>query len=243
MNLYSNKHLIEVNCGFAFPNETTLWDSTFFGQYYEKIKVLGFSDREERKGVQIKFEAIVKSAKTSPISASEIEDQIVFRNPQKGWAILMGKGKISFHILKDYTKWDDFIEQFIKPFTELYKGIGLGNGTRQCSVVYLNRFAKKKEENLSDYFTMATQLDSKFGVETVTSVQRVFNNTKNLLIAKLNSQTGNDDINTINLECGAICVNTDCLESDDWLNQAYKTREPIREFFEELITERLRKEL
>ena len=33
---YSNRHLREVNCSFQFPEETTPWDSTFFGRFYEK---------------------------------------------------------------------------------------------------------------------------------------------------------------------------------------------------------------
>ena len=36
---YSNHYLTEVNCGFHFSAETTEWDSIFFGQFYEKIKL------------------------------------------------------------------------------------------------------------------------------------------------------------------------------------------------------------
>jgi uncharacterized protein (TIGR04255 family) len=242
LSQYSNGHLIEVNCGFQFLNETTEWDSTFFGLYYEKIKELGFVEKQQRKGVQIKFEGNLIDTDKSPITSSQVEDQVVFRNNDKGWAIVMGKNKISFHIVKGYTVWNDFVGNFIKPFSELYKSLGLGNGTHQCSVVYLNNFIKPKTEKLSDFFTLISPLDAKFGLESNTFVQRIISDKDNLLIAKFNSLLNNDNLN-ITLECGAVCVNKTSIESQDWLQQADSTHDPIKDFFEELITEKLRKEL
>jgi uncharacterized protein (TIGR04255 family) len=239
---YSNHHLIEVNCGFQFPEETVNWDSTFFGQYYEKIKDSGFIEREDRKGVQIMFNAFISDSKSPPITTSQIEDQVIFKNSEKGLAILIGKGRVSFHCIKGYQKWDVFLNEFIMPFAEHYKSLGLGNGKRQCSVVYLNRFTKSVEENLSDYLTIISSLEPKFGVEIMSSVQRVVSNKKNLLIAKLNSQVVEKTQN-INLECGAVCINEKCMSNEDWSYQANQTHEPILSFFEAIITEKLRKEL
>jgi uncharacterized protein (TIGR04255 family) len=179
---YSNRHLVEVNCGFQFLNETTAWDSTFFGQFYEKIKSDGFTERQERKGVQIKFDGNQTNKDAAPITSSEIEGQIIFKNNSKGMAIAMGKSRISFHIVKDYKGWLDFVTNFIEPYTNIYKELGLGNGERQCSVVYLNQFIKQNDEKLSDYFTIISQIDSKFGVERTTSIQRVIENDINFLI-------------------------------------------------------------
>jgi len=239
---YTNNHLAEVNCGFQFPDETVAWDSTFFGQYYEKIKDLGFKEREERKGVQITFNGLLVDAKKPPVATSQIEDQVIFRNSEKGLAILIGKGRVSFHCVKEYKGWDVFMSDFLLPFSEHYKSLGLGNGKRQCSVVYLNRFTKNVDENLSDYLTIISPLEQKFGIEIVSSVQRVVSNKKNLLIAKLNSQVIEKTQN-INLECGAVCVNEECMNSNDWSYQASQTHEPILSFFEAIITEKLRKEL
>jgi uncharacterized protein (TIGR04255 family) len=238
---YSNKHLTEVNCGFQFPEESVAWDSTFFGQFYEKIKELGFTDREERKGVQIRFNGNVADSKL-PITTSHVEDQVVFRDKTKGLAILLGKGKISFHCVNDYKNWEVFLKTFIIPFSELYKSLGLGNGKRQCSVVYLNRFTKKAEDKLSDYFTIVNSLEQKFGQEVATSIQRIVTNPKNQLVTKLNSQQIGG-IQNINLECGAVCINEECMKSDDWSYQANQTHEPIFEFFEAIISEKLRGEL
>ncbi len=239
---YSNNHLIEVNCGFQFIEETVVWDSTFFGQYYEKIRNLGFEDKEERKGVQITFNAVQAGFQNLPITTSQVEDQVLFKNIEKGLAILIGKGRISFHCIRGYQTWDVFLNDFIIPFSEHYRSIGLGNGKRQCSVVYLNRFTKSVEETLSDYFTIISPLEKKFGIEIISTVQRVVANDKNLLIAKLNSQVVNKTQN-INLECGAVCVNEGCMNSDNWGDQASQTHEPILSFFEAIITEKLRKEL
>jgi uncharacterized protein (TIGR04255 family) len=239
---YSNRHLVEVNCGFQFPQETIAWDNIFFGQYYERIKIKGFTERETRKGVQIKFQGTPGSNSTIPFTSSEIEDQVIFKNSDKGWAISIGKGKISFHIIKGYQKWEVFLSEFIEPYFKLYTELGLGNGMRQCNIVYLNRFLKPINEKLADYFTIISQLDAKFGVETTTSLQRVIRNDSNLLITKLNTQLLPNGLN-INLECGAICTSVVCMNSQDWIFQANSTHAPIKDFFESLITEKLRKEL
>lgn len=239
---YSNRHLVEVNCGFQFANETTPWDSTFFGQFYEKIKTTGFTERQERKGVQIKFDGNLKNKGAAPLSSSEIEDHIIFKNNDKGIAIAMGKNKISFHIVKEYSNWGNFVTNLIEPYTKIYRELGLGNGVRQCSIVYLNRFIKKSDEKLSDYFTIISPIDIKFGIERTTSIQRIIENDANFLITKLNSQARLDGLN-INLECGAICKSTVCMNTPDWIYQANQTHEPIFNFFESIITEKLRKEL
>jgi len=239
---YSNKHLVEVNCAFHFPEETTPWDSTFFGQYYEKIKHKGFIHREERKGVQITFKEQDFDASSDPITASPIEDQVLFRNLEQNQAILLGKNRISFHLLNDYKGWEFFIDQMIKPYSEYYKALGLGNGIMQASIVYLNKFVKSADKDLSAYFTIVSQVKSKFGNEAMTFIQRVFSNDKNLLIAKLNSQISGAS-QLINLECGAVCNNHLDMQKMDWILQANQTHEPILNFFEDIITHNLKKEL
>jgi uncharacterized protein (TIGR04255 family) len=235
---YSNNHLAEVNCGFVFNNETTPWDSTLFGQFYEKIRKEGFNAKEERKGVQFTFN--VNQLEKFPISSTqEIEDQVIFKNNEKGWAISMSKNKVSFHIIKNYTNWQDFLNNFIKPYFAYYKELGLGNGMRQCNMVYLNRFQKPLNEKLSDDFTLISPTEDEFGIEKITAINRIIENETNLLIAKFNSQVISN-IRNINFECGAICKSVDCMNSKDWVDQADKTHAPVRNFFESIITEKLR---
>lgn len=239
---YSNKHLIEINCGFQFPEETAQWDTIYFGQFYEKIKTFGYTDRQERKGIQIRFDATNLSPNNLPITTSEAEDQVVFRNNTDGLAIILGKGRVSFHCVSNYKGWNVFADEVIRPLSEQYKSIGLGNGKRQCNIVYLNRFNKPSGENLSDYFTIISSLQLDFGTEIVTSVQRIMSNKDNLLIAKLNSMVI-DNSQVINLECGAMCTNDECMNSVDWVLQANKTHEPILSFFNAIVTDKLKEEL
>ena len=238
---YSNLHLVEVNCGFQFHKETTPWDSTFFGRFYEKIIKYGFKGKEERKGFQVKFG--IDARRNLPISpTSEIEDQVIFKN-NDGMAILMAKNKISFHIVRNYTIWEDFVSKLIKPFSEIYRSLELGNGERNCNLIYLNKFVKPSTGKLSDYFTIVSPLNEALdGIEINTVVQRVVDNGKNLLIAKLNSQLNNNMYN-INLECGSMNKDSALMNGEDWIDQANKTHKPVNDFFESIITQNLRDEL
>lgn len=241
---YNNQHLIEVYCGYQFQNETLEWDSTYFGRFYEQIKVKGFTEKQERKGFQITFDGNLQKQDFSSVKSQQIEDQMIFKNNEKGWAIIMGKNLLSFHIVKNYPGWDIFVSEFIKPFTEIYKNLGLGAGARQCNIVYLNKFTRKSSDSLSDYFKIISPLDKGFGVEKNISIQRVFENENNFLVVKMNSlrQIPNDNI-VINLECGAICKSSECMNGQDWIYQANETHKPIFLFFESIITENLKKEL
>jgi uncharacterized protein (TIGR04255 family) len=236
---YNNLHLIEVNYGFQFTSSSP-WDSTYFGQYYERIKEHGFTDKQERKGIQIQLSnnpvQVIRSGQT-------VDDQIIFKDPIKGWAIAMGKDKISFHIIKDYKGWDNFKQKLIIPFYQIYLDLGLGKGRRQSNMIYLNKFTKDISVNLSDYFTIIQGLDDSFGIEANTFIQRTFNTSSNVLITKLNSQLRPDGRKNIVLECGAVCRDSKLMTSNNWQEQTDKTHEPIRNFFEAIITEKLRKEL
>lgn len=239
---YTNKHLVEVNCGFQFPEEHVSWDSTFFGQFYERIKNSGFDQKEERKGVQLTFKGDFTNPSTLPVTASAIEDQVIFRNTTKNYAIILGKGKISFHIVNSYPGWDAFLSDLIKPFFNIYNQLGLGNGLRQCTIVYLNKFTKASDVDLSDYFTIVSHVEPGFGSEITTSVQRMIANDKLLLIAKMHSQLDGHH-KTIHLECGAVSTNEESMKSTDWLAHANETHEPIPTFFEAIVTDQLKKEL
>ena len=240
---YSNKHLIEVICSFEFIDEGPKWDSIYFGSYYEKIKLHGFTERQERKGIMFQMFPTLANSSLGPMSPVQSQgEQIIFKNSNKNWGITLAKSSISFHVLKDYTQWENFRNDFIKPFYDFYLELGLGTGLRNCSVMYLNRLQKSAAENLSDYFTIISPLDRTFGAEQNTLVQRIFKGENdNFLIAKLNAFLLPNNLNNIlvNLECGAISL----ASAADWLDQANNTHAPIQKFFESIIKEKLREEL
>jgi len=234
-----NRHLIEVICSFSFLEETTEWDSIFFGSFYELIKADGFTERQERKGVQISFSGNLNNGLEPPVpSAHSIEAQVIFKNPVKGTAILLGKNQLSFHCLSNYSTWENFISTVVRPYSERYRSLGLGNGKQQCSIVYLNRFQYSGQDDLSEYFNLITPLSKDLGNEMSTTVQRVVSNGKNLLIAKLNKATA-EDVQTVNLECGSVCIDGSIMGSDDWIGQANSTHEPVRDFFNAIVTQKL----
>jgi hypothetical protein len=110
-------------------------------------------------------------------------------------------------------------------------------------VVYLNRFIKEPNDDLSEYFTLISPLHGENRIESTTILQRTFNNNgKNELFTKLSTQIIGGKRH-INFECGAFCINDECMNSDNWINQADETHGPIRSFFEEIITPKLRQEL
>jgi uncharacterized protein (TIGR04255 family) len=173
-----------------------------------------------------------------------LDDLVVFKNSVNGWGITMGKDRISFHIVKDYPGWESLRDKLIKPFYEIYANLGLGGVPRQNSVIYLNKIRKPITEKYTDYFTIISPLQEAFGIETSFFVQRVFNKEANTLVAKLFSQpiAGSNEIDII-LECGAVCISNDLIHDANWLRQAEETHSPIKDFFEAMITDKLRKEL
>lgn len=236
---YSNKHLTEVICGFEFLEDPAIWDSVYFGSYFEKIRQLGFIERQERKAM--KFQVLPSNSNPGPLPpVLPPEDQFVFKNPVKNWGITMSKGVISFHVLKNYSGWIAFRDELITPFYTYYLDLGLGRGARNCTVMYLNQFEKPVSENLSDYFTIVSTLDKHFGPEKNTIVQRLFKDPKDqLLLTKLNTQDIPTNRYRINLECGALSLNSNM----NWLEQADSVHAPILKFFESIITDKQRQEL
>jgi hypothetical protein len=152
----------------------------------------------------------------------------------------MSKGVISFHILKDYAGWAFFRDDLIRPFYTLYQDLGLGSGRRNCTVMYLNRFEKPISYHLSDYFTIVSDIDKAFGPEKNTVIQRLFKGSEDqLLLTKLSTQDIPNEKYQINLECGAISLQS----NNNWIDQAEHTHAPIQSFFESIITDKQRQEL
>lgn len=242
---YSNKHLLEVVCGFNFSPDGVKWDSAFFGQYYDKVQGLGFTERVEQKGIQVQLTDYPQEITKSPkISTRDVESKMIFKNPSNGFAITMGKDQISFHRVSQYTHWVDFMKLFITPCIEIYQSLGLYHEKKNCQVIYLNRFDFASDENLSDYFTFLNPIGKEFGYENSTIIQRTFNYKDiMLLVVKLNNFILADGKQQVTLESGAISIDQNLNEESSWDKLASTTHEPIRNFFESIITDKLRKQL
>lgn len=230
---YNNRHLAEVICAFEFPFETVSWDNTLFGRFYDKISAQ-FPIRHTRKGVQIKFDTNISNPIDNRISSSPVEDQMLFQNDEKGWTILMGNKTLSFHITKNYPGWEAFMQTFVKPVLEFYTGIGLGNGDKTCGVVYLNHFPNLEGEPF-EYFTITNKLEKVIGTETNSTIQRTFATENLSLIARIKCLKTVEGLN-VNLECG--CISN--LSSNELIELAFLTRDPVKNFFESIATDKLK---
>lgn len=155
MSEENNKHhLTEVLCGFWFNPSSNVWDSTFFGKFHEKIEPLGYKDKQEQKGFQVKFELKAEAGQNVPFSEmNETEPRMVFKNTQSGFAIVMATNFVSFHKLAPYKNWESLMAEQVVPGMKEYHGIGLGNDVAQVQALYLNKYTLQIEDKLSDYFS------------------------------------------------------------------------------------------
>lgn len=235
---YKNNHLVEVNCGFHFLDDSSNWDSTYFGQFYELIKSNGFNEKLERKGIQVTIKDD-KNSTSSKIASQEVEEQVIFKNSTNGLAILIAKNRISFHSVGNYTNWHSFSNDFILPNLEKYISLGLGKGNYRLNVLYLNKFQINIHSKTSDYLTFYNEIENFANIQEIdNNFRRVFkSNDLTLLIRGNRTQNINNSI--ITFECGSFLdsQNLNVENLTDTLNLAHK---PIRDLFENSITEKLK---
>lgn len=242
--IYKNNHLLEVNCGFHFNTNDSNWDSTYFGQFYDKIKGFGFNEKIERKGIQVTIKEDKEETKAR-IASQEIEDQVIFKNTNKGLAIILAKDKISFHSLGNYIDWDNFSNSFIKPMFEIYLNLGLDYGNVKCNVVYLNRFSIDENSKISEHLNFINEINNLEGIYEVDSnFQRVFRKNDLTLLLRGNYIIDKNNLSNkvINLECGSI-IEIPKINKQNLIEIIDKVHSPIRELFENSITDQLKKTL
>ncbi len=239
--IYKNEHLLEVNCGFHFIDEQQNWDSTCFGIFYDKIKVLGFTDKVERKGIQITI-GDGQDIK-SKIASQETEDQFIFKNPIKNNAIILSKNRVSFHSVK-YNGWDNFSREFIKPMFNKYRELNLGYGRFRCNVVYLNRFNFENNNKISDYLKCLNDLEIDDYVEVDSKFQRIFKIDNGILLLLRGNLIIEQTLDKrfIHLECGSFLDAKD-INNDTILDIIDSCHLPVRDLFENSITDSLKQSL
>lgn len=237
--MYSNKHLKEVVCTFKFIQGSTKWDSAFFGQFYDKIIDGGFNERQEKKGIVFEFNpALGNQAST----IQEGESQMIFRNTAKNYAITMGNQFISFHIVATYETWEKFNDDLIRPYMEKYLELGIYEKLFSCQLVYLNQFNFSDKEELSDYFTALSPSLKQFGREANVQLAKNYITANGVVLnLRLTPQPiAHEQTMTYMLECGATGTIPTGGEIKNWQSVSADVRKPVRDFFESIITQRLR---
>ncbi|SDH70780.1 TIGR04255 family protein [Pedobacter terrae] len=237
--MYSNRHLKEVVCTFKFIQGSVKWDSAFFGQYFDKIIGYGFTERQEKKGIVFQFNPAMGNQAST---VQEGESQMIFRNPEKNYAITMGNQFISFHIVSTYKNWEVFNEKLMKPFMEKYIELGIYEKLFSCQLVYLNSFGFSPNDNLSEYFMVISNPLTQFGREANVQVAKNYI-THNGIILNLRitpQPAGTDGLIPYMLECGATGTMQEGADIKDWQKISSDVRQPVRDFFESIITHKLR---
>lgn len=237
--MYSNKHLKEVVCTFKFLQGSTKWDSAFFGQYYDKIISSGFTERQEKKGIVFEFNP---ASGNQASTVQEGESQMIFRDPSRNYAITMGNQFISFHIVATYSNWESFNKDLMKPMMDKYLELGIYDKLFNCQLVYLNRFDFTHAEALSDYFTVLSTPLKQFGREANVQLAKNYV-TPNHIVLNLRitpQPTPTEGGMTYMLECGATGTIPNGKTIGEWQSVSTDVRKPVRDFFESIITHKLR---
>jgi len=209
----SSKHeLVEVLCSFSFDPIANPWDSTFFGEFYENIKELGFTEKQEQKGIQFKVEFNPITPESSKATSDELETRMLFRNSKSNSAIILAPHFVSFHKLAPYLNWEAFRDNEIIPGFRRYNKVGLGiKGLIQTQMLYLNKYDFEKGTALSDKFKFLPSIE-KFGIgkEKSLQFQSKYEFEPNLLMQiRLNASIVNEDKKTVTLECSCLANNLD----------------------------------
>lgn len=244
--MYTNSHLKEVLCTYKFVPGQTKWDSAFFGQFYDKISDAGFTERQEKKGIIFEINGTEKKGTDAILpNVQEAESQMIFRNPTQNFAITMGNSMLSFHIVSTYENWEVFNEKLMAPFIEKYIELSIYDKIQSCQVVYLNQFELAEDQKLSDYFTVVSPPFEEFGKETSVQVTKKYTTSNGaVLILRISPQNKQPSTSkTITLECGANGNIANGIDIREWKTVSQNIKNPIKNFFECIITEKLRQSL
>ncbi len=239
--MYSNKHLQEVLCTYRFIQGAKKWDSTYFGQLFDKIVNDGFTERQEKKGIVFEVTASINSGGAQAPIVQEAESQMIFRNPSKNHAITMGNQFISFHIVSTYENWEAFNETLMKPFMEKYIELGIYEKILSCQVVYLNRFELPDQDDLSKYFSVISPPFKQFGKEVNVQLTKNYITSNGIVLnLRVQPQPAIPNVKNLMLECGATGTIPQGRAINEWKSISQDVKNPVRDFFESIITEDLR---
>ncbi len=205
------KHeLVEVLCSFGFEPNANPWDSTFFGEFYDRIKHRGYTEKQEQKGIQFKVEFNPSLPETPKTSSDETETRMLFRNTGTNSAIILAPHFISFHKLAPYENWEKFREVEIIPGIKDYNEIGLGHrGLRQSQMLYLNQYDIPEGTTLSDSFKFLPSIEEYgIGKEKSLRFQSQYEFEPNLIMQiRLNASLNNHKNKDVTLECSCLANN------------------------------------
>lgn len=207
----NNHSLVEVACSIWFDPNLNDWDITYFGKFYDKIKDLGYNQKEEKKVIEIHIDDTNQDGDGMPIPQTKSSEvRMIFRNSENNAAIMLSNNLISFNKLTPYNGWDDLMDKIVNPCLKIYEEIGLGKGVIQVSALYLNKFTIPMNEKLINYFNFIPVIEDIGEVsDRSLEFQTHYDIDSNLeLVLKLNGGTNHQKNNKeVFFECVCIAKN------------------------------------
>ena len=222
-----NEHIVEVLCAMWFEPEMNDWDSTYFGKYHERILSMGFTEKQEQKGFEVKFEI-------HPVPSQEVTDskiRMIFRNPKQKTAIILAEHYISFHKLAPYSSWENLMTDIVEPGLRAYREIGLGNGLKEVQCLYLNKHVLAKDESISSVFGFWPSIEE--GFETNILFQTKYDMSAGVTVQlKLNGGANDIGVRELFFECTTFVKAT---PDDDYRVLAGKAHDYANMVYEKLM--------
>lgn len=226
--LTNNEHIVEVLFAMSFNPNTNDWDSTYFGKFHDKISPLGYTEKQEQKKVEVKFE--LTADKPSP-ELKESGIRMIFRNPELKTAIILTDHYISFHKLTPYNNWDHLLDSVVAPAFELYQQLGLGKDLLEVQCLYLNRWELKAGETVSKYFNFLPTVEN--GLEENVLFQSNYQMSDNISVQlKLNSTPKPNGNRDLSLECSSFAKAT---STDNFRTLGNKAHDQANNVYQKII--------
>jgi uncharacterized protein (TIGR04255 family) len=228
----TNTHIVEVLFAMWFKPNLNEWDSTYFGRYFERISALGYTEKQEQKQIEVKFEMGPKAG-TPPAIKEGNSIRMVFKNPTKKTAIILSDNFISFHKLPPYENWQHLMSEIVEPGFEAYKKLGLGKGLKEVQSLYLNKYVLDKDQSLASVIKFWPVIDQ--GFESGILFQTKYEMPEGVSIQiKLNGtaiiSTGKRELN---FECSSFVKATE--ENSDYKILSQKAHDSANSAYEKLM--------
>jgi len=242
---YKNHKIVEAVCAFRFNPNANEWDVTNYATFYNNVKDLGFSIKQEIKPFQISFHFNPNERIPKYPQMQEEDMQMVFKNEIGDKAILLGANFISFHSLNGYSGWEEFSGSFIKEILNIYFELGFGKDLLNAQMIYINNFQLTNNQKLSDYLTFVPQSDN-FGQgdelsHLFQSVYHISPN-KQLQIKTILNISNPDKMKNVTLECNCIAANTGDY-SIDWDTLSKDAHDAAKNAFLNICTDSFKEEI
>ena len=238
---YKNHKITEAVCAFRFNPALNNWDITGIAEYYNVIKNDGFQKKQEIQPVQLSFQV-------GPIVSQQTEmrpsdSQMVFKNDDEDYAILIGNNYISFHTLNHYPGWEIFNEKLISPFINKYFELDYGKGLTSAQMIYINNFEIGVGKKLSNYLTFVPDMEHfGDGDELSHMFQSAYDISPNkrLQLKTILNVIGLEKIKKVTLECNCIANNNVNIV---WNKLAQDAHDSAKNAFIKIATEEFKHEI